>query len=245
MNGNKRVYDLIISLGANCSAAHNLRLRRLRPFSLPFDWCYFTDEKPLRYLMEDWPNRLSSFCLKENLRPLTKEEYSSAHSDKEQYKDEHSGYYFVNHFNRKLDDRGEYKRVKKKLQRRVNRLFEHLEKAEKVLFILSPNFPINPQMVQSFHKHFASIYPDKTIDLEALLFSSLRDGEEHTAAGLRLHFYKRALNDYDFYRTNYEWSFLDDVSYSFSIKKEKLRLLSCSLGTYRLSLDFSRRDLDD
>lgn len=245
MNGNKRVYDLIVSLGANCSAAHNLRLRGLRPFSLPFDWCYFRDEKPLCYLTQDWPNRLSGFCLKENLRPLSKEEYSSAHPDREQYKDERSGYYFVNHFNRKLDEHGEYERVKAKLERRINRLFERLEKAEKVLFILSPDFALNPQVVQSFHKRLASFYPGKTIDLEALLFSSPRDGEEHPSAGLQLRFYKRTLNDYDFYRTNYEWSFLDDVAYSFPMKKRKIRLLSCSLGAYRLSLDFSRRDLDD
>ena len=45
----KQEYDLIVSLGGNCMVANNLRYRNMRPFSLPFDWVYMIDEKPLKY----------------------------------------------------------------------------------------------------------------------------------------------------------------------------------------------------
>lgn len=49
----KTEYDLIVSLGANCSVAHNLRFRGLRPVSLPFDWCYFVDDVSIHFWIDE------------------------------------------------------------------------------------------------------------------------------------------------------------------------------------------------
>ncbi|MCR5839069.1 MAG: papain-like cysteine peptidase, partial [Kiritimatiellae bacterium] len=57
-----RVYDLIFSLGGNCAAAHNLKIRRLRPYSLPFDWTYMVDERPIAWLISAIDSHMSGFC---------------------------------------------------------------------------------------------------------------------------------------------------------------------------------------
>lgn len=69
MNGNKRQYDLICSLGGNCAAAHNLQYKGLRPFSLPFDWVYMLNEEPLYKLADCFKDDFSRFFLQENLKP--------------------------------------------------------------------------------------------------------------------------------------------------------------------------------
>lgn len=47
-------YDLICSLGGNCSVAHNLLYRGLRKFALPFDWTYFEDISAIYKLAESF-----------------------------------------------------------------------------------------------------------------------------------------------------------------------------------------------
>ncbi len=44
MTGRKK-YDLVCSLGGNCSVAHNLIFRGLRKFALPFEWAFLDDIK--------------------------------------------------------------------------------------------------------------------------------------------------------------------------------------------------------
>jgi len=64
-------YDLIVSLGANCSAAANMKRRGLRRCSLPFDWLHVAEDGPLPWLAEHLQDGLSGFCLKENLVRIT------------------------------------------------------------------------------------------------------------------------------------------------------------------------------
>ena len=103
-------YDLICSLGGNCSAAHNLKIRGLRNFSLPFDWCYIKNEKPIEYLTEGFENGFKNFLLKKNLEELKGNEYNEAHISCAQYKDSYTGYYFVNHF-RKFERLKKFHRI--------------------------------------------------------------------------------------------------------------------------------------
>ena len=63
-------YDLIASLGANCSVAYELKRRFLRSFSLPFDWLLIDDSRTFAYLARAFRNRFDDFMLKENLVEL-------------------------------------------------------------------------------------------------------------------------------------------------------------------------------
>ena len=66
----KQKFDLVFSLGGNCTAAHNLQYRGLRKFSLPFDWTYIVDEKAIYNLAEGFQTDFKYFLLKENLEEL-------------------------------------------------------------------------------------------------------------------------------------------------------------------------------
>lgn len=102
----KRVYDLCFSLGANCSAAHNLDIRRLRPFALPLDWTYIVDEQPIRWLCQAVDNDFENFCQWENLEEITlgHPEYNSFHQKHRKYIDKYTGFRFVNHFPRSMPE---------------------------------------------------------------------------------------------------------------------------------------------
>ena len=151
MSGYKGQYDMIASLGGNCSAAHNLRFRNLRTVSLPFDWLYIVDERPIYWFAEYIGNNLSGFCLKENLIEISPDspEWSSSHPDRIQYIDSGTGYRFVNHFNKRITDDEEYQRVYGALMRRVTRFIEKLSRkyhfcATKKLTSISLSFPLYP-----------------------------------------------------------------------------------------------------
>ena len=58
-----KTYDLVCSLGGNCTVAHNLFYRNKRYFSLPFDWLYMENETPVFKLAECFKNDFKDFCL--------------------------------------------------------------------------------------------------------------------------------------------------------------------------------------
>lgn len=74
MNKKNEKYDLICSLGGNCMAASQIRQRGLRVASLPFDWTFIVNDKPLYKLAEGFKNKFKDFLLKENLQEMTDEE---------------------------------------------------------------------------------------------------------------------------------------------------------------------------
>ena len=67
-------YDAIISLGGNCGAASQLRMRGLRPYPLPFDWTYMTGPETIEWLCEGFADGFKDFCLKENLDTIEHED---------------------------------------------------------------------------------------------------------------------------------------------------------------------------
>lgn len=67
-----KVYNMVFSLGGNCSAAVQLRERNMRFFSLPFDWVYLEETKAVEFLAEDFSNRFKNLAQKENLVKYTK-----------------------------------------------------------------------------------------------------------------------------------------------------------------------------
>ena len=207
-----RKYDLAFSLGGNCSAAHNLLERGLRPFSLPFDWLYVVDERPISYLSEGLSNRFSDLCRKENLRQLLpgSPEYAESHSDRVQYADDRTGYRFVNHFVRTIDSPGEYERVHDMLVRRIDRMYDALHAGNRFLMLLATPVDVSEETLRELLGAFRSTFPDKVFELDYLHFG--QDAESVSARdGLTVRNVRREQNDYDFLRTNWEWRFLDDI----------------------------------
>ena len=209
-------YDLICSLGGNCSAAHNLRFRNLRKFSLPFDWCYMVDESPVLKLAECFQNNcLLKIACKDNLMPLTDEEERSVmfHSDTVHYKDQYSGFYFVNHFHKTLQDGG-YEDFRKSFENRLLRLVEYIEKSQNILFVLATAFEFDIKAVLELQSVLTQKYPAKSIDFHIMMFNSTNDETINKNPSLVINKFKRKHNVYDFIKTNFEWHFLDNVKNS-------------------------------
>lgn len=154
--------------------------------------------------------------------PLSKEEYSEAHSDKFQYKDKYSQFYFVNHFDKSIEDGG-YKIFRQKLDRRLKRFYEIIEKSENILFLLSVDFESDFLSIQNLKSVLEKKFPQKTFNFEILEFGCKEDNIIDKN-GITLRKFKRNMNNYDFVQTNFEWEFLDRIRVSKIIKAKFTKL---------------------
>lgn len=241
MDGSKKTYDLICSLGGNCTVGNALRFRNLRKFSLPFDWCYIVDEKPIYKLAECFKNNtLSEIAKKENLTPLTEnEEKGVSHSGTIHYKDKYSGFYFVNHFYDTVENGG-YIPFREKFDRRIKRLIDYIESSNSILFILGVGFEFNINAVYELKNILKNKYPNKKIDFEIIEFNCNED-KITIEEDLTVRKYKRDLNNYDFTKTNFEWAFLDEIKTSKLFKAKiplwkKLLIKLCPIKEFRMHL---------
>lgn len=228
-------YDLIASLGANCSAAHNLEIRGLRPVALPFDWTYVVDESPYVWMSEHICNGFRGICMKENLEEITpaSSEWKDAHADRVKYIDKGSGFRFVNHFSRPVDSVGEYARVHSALSRRTERFFEMIGKSSRVLFVAATHVRISPETFLALRRSFSVRFPDVGFDFVYMRFSTARDEDLPAyGEGTRLIPVERAQNEYDFTHTNFEWSFMDSLGLSGRFQTTRDRLMHISLGVW-------------
>lgn len=211
-------YDLVVSLGANCSAAGNMKRRGLRRCSLPFDWLYMVDERPLFWLAEHLQDGLRDFCRKENLVRITPEnpEWSATDAKKFKYIDTESGYRFVHLFRQPVETSDEYERVIPILRKRIARMYELVGRAQNVLLLLATGKPLGDAALKTVREAFAHRFPQTSFDLEFLkfedaIFNEVKAVEHSPEEGIHVREITRAVNEYDFSLTNFEWSFLDGV----------------------------------
>ena len=122
-------YDLIFGIGAACSCSETLRTCGLQFKSYPLDWLYGAD---LKTRIDFVVNGFQDFINKEDLikagereHPLPCDIYANTRN---QIVFNHD---FALHQN--LDDT--YPGVKEKYDRRIKRLYDHIEKAQKILVI--------------------------------------------------------------------------------------------------------------
>ncbi len=219
-------YDVIISLGGNCTVANNLRYRNMRHFSLPFDWVYMLDDTPLIYLQEGFCNKFEKLCLKKNLVKIQGND-----SHKIIYQDTYSGFCFPNHFENENLTEEEYQLTYNKLRKRIDRFFECIKKNDSILFVLACELQFKKNDIIELKNTVLRLYPNKKIDFRVMMFNSEIDETEILDENICIYRYKRPQNLYDFTKTNYEWSFLDDIGLrcpTFSTNKF-IRLLSIKL----------------
>ena len=147
--------------------------------------------------------------------PLTDEEERSVmfHSDTVHYKDQYSGFYFVNHFHKTLQDGG-YEDFRKSFENRLLRLVEYIEKSQNILFVLATAFEFDIKAVLELQSVLTQKYPAKSIDFHIMMFNSTNDETINKNPSLVINKFKRKHNVYDFIKTNFEWHFLDNVKNS-------------------------------
>lgn len=132
MFGRKKTYDIIYSLGLNCSAAGFLNKHYLRVSSGPFDWwmmqipCADNWERRARLIC----SRFSNFLKKENLEYLELPKDTPRDTDFAPYLD-HGGsdIYMPHDFPIGEPMERNYDRVKAKYDRRIARFYETIQTA--------------------------------------------------------------------------------------------------------------------
>lgn len=210
---NRTDYDLIISLGGNCSVAQQVRHRGMRICSLPLDWLFMPDEKPLKMLCRLLVSRFDGFCRYENMVLLDPpfEEYGEFRC---KLMDTYSGYRIPHHFTAPFSDRANYDRKLAVLKRRIERMYGLASKAKHLLFGLSTVFKFAPELLTDVHNALSAAFPQAEIEIVNLQFGAetceefdFMDGKVHIAR------YEREWDDvYDTQLTAPEWRWLDRLS---------------------------------
>lgn len=203
-------YDAVVSLGGNCSVAHNLRLRGLRQMSLPFDWLLMDDSRPIGYLARGFESDFADFCLKENLEELKGEERGQEHPGRLQFIDRVSGWKFIHHFNESDSFDEEYARVSSVIKRRIIRMTEMFQGGGRYLLVLAPTFSVEKSCLGALAGCLARKYPNADF---TFLIMSFGEKDMHVELDGDVIYARipRPQNVYDFTRTNFEWQFMDKL----------------------------------
>ena len=135
MDDHPLVVDMIFSVGGDCIAASQQRNRNLRPYSLPFDWCFSAGESALANFASMLDNGFCDFALRGNLQEISGVRLG--------YKDVKSGYSFVHHFKAPIGTTGEYERFNEILRRRIRRFYSEIERSNVVLCLLSRTWKLS------------------------------------------------------------------------------------------------------
>lgn len=212
-------YDMIASLGGNCSAAIQLQDRGLRREAYHLDWVYAETEKSIEYLVKAFDNDFCDFALRENMEEFTDGLQKGV--ARYSYRDRLSGFCFIHHFNERIEDPVAYERQIAPVRRRVKRFLERLETSRRVLLVLTVRFPVEPALLVDLKNVLDLKYPGKKIELHVKEFNAKLSSplslceswpeELGLSGGER---YRCDSFPYSFTHASREWEFLDGLSLS-------------------------------
>lgn len=206
-------YDLIVSLGGNCSAAGQLKHRGLRRCSLPLDWTWMADDKPVRMLPSLLESRFANFLQWENI----------CHGEKPRKEigklvfdvtDMYSGFSFTHHFYGKRFDRALFNKGRQTIQRRIDRLYKELDKPATVLFVLETAFGYEDRLADDIFATLEKTFPECDIYFVVMEFSADECSEAWSHNDrMVISKYHRPLNVvYDNQFTGHEWCWMDSLT---------------------------------
>lgn len=119
-------YDKVVSLGAACQVAAQMKRHGLRDASGPVDWFVF---EHIPALVETLKSKFSHFMELENLTP------DGLHEGKWKLMDTETGCVSIHDFPGDAPYQETYPIFQARLKRRVERCYQDIQKAERVLFI--------------------------------------------------------------------------------------------------------------
>ena len=188
----KEKYDLIVSLGAVCSASETLRKNNLQEYSFPFDWIGGMELKDRILLMindfEGWFN-IEDF---EYIGQRTHPEPCNIYKNKKTSLEYHHDFAIDTPIEKS------YPEAHNRYMRRTKRLKELIEKAKDILFVYIEMPNSNHQYDEEYLKECSSVlannYNGKNVKLLYLYQTS--DSEIK----------KKSLQNLDIYSVNYEAS---------------------------------------
>ena len=173
-------YDIIIPIGSVCKTSQNLRDLKKQNESLPFDWIFVADLDMIYTALE---THFADFLKLENM------EYKCKESEQTDiYFDRATGIGFWHDFPHNVPIEKSFDTIKKKYNRRIERLFNEIGQAKDILFlrvctirpksdysienIIYHKTVTSDEVVEEQFQRLKALYPDKNVDmLEVSLFN--------------------------------------------------------------------------
>ncbi len=240
-------HTLVVSLGGNCAVAHNLRFREKRPYSLPFDWVYLVDDRPIRFWIDEVGRGFPDLLRRENLIEMHPgdKEYAPAHADVKQYIDTASGYRFVNHFKESVEVPGAYETVSASVRKRVERLLSAFSQGGDFLLVLATQVDVSVDLLKRLVAVLSARFPKARFTLRYMHFGQQSDEIQTEDQGVVVQQVRRMMNDYDCRKTNWEWRFLDDIKVSECQKRRRCKVSFDVWPKVRCVISFKRKDREE
>lgn len=174
-------YDLIIPIGSVCKTSHNLRSLKRQYESLPFDWILIPDLHMVTSVLQ---TRFKNFLKYENMNYQCKESEQT-----DIYFDHGTGIGFWHDFPHNIPLEQSFDSIRKKYDRRIERLFSEIEKAEDILLfrvctvrpdsgysiedIIYAKSIVDDDTILAEFQKIKALFPDKNISLlEVSLFNT-------------------------------------------------------------------------
>lgn len=124
-------YDFVASIGYDCHCATMLRKLGLRSCSSPLDWL---TSAPLETRLSLIETHFADFLKKENMRKLEKGPDAPGKGN-DHYEDSATGLRFFHDFRESMPFDEAYAQVSEKYARRIARLYENVQRAQRTLFV--------------------------------------------------------------------------------------------------------------
>ena len=125
-------FDLIISLGEDCACSSYLRRFNLQYNSYPFDWLTYA---PFINRINLLCNNFERFLNKDDLEYLPKKDEENSDKNCDSYQNKYTKFYFYHDFLKDIPFDVIFNKVKEKYERRINRMYSHIETSENILFV--------------------------------------------------------------------------------------------------------------
>ena len=199
------VVDMIFSVGGDCIAAAQQKNRNLRPYALPFDWCFSDGEVALSNFASMFDNGFQDFARKENLQAIPGVRFG--------YKDAKSRYSFIHHFKAPIDTPGEYERFNEIFRRRIKRFYSEIERSPTILCLVSRTWKLKDSCLDPLMQVFKKRWPDKKVHYAIVTYNSIPPQISLNGNVLVVRI-PRDRTAYDMKERVFEWSFLDNVRFS-------------------------------
>ncbi len=206
-------YDLIFSLGGSCASTLQIKkFRQLQNLSLPFDWLFHISPETLPTLAELFKTNFAQWLRRENLILLQDGERGGSELI-HQYRCAYTGFRFIHDFETSADDDQEYAQVKAKYDRRIQRLYDIMDKSRRVLAVIDVRYNLQVTDLKQLKMAVERAFPNTSFTVVGLRFSAEQPSSFYQNEIALLEITRnRNIDDYDYKQKT--WSFLETVELS-------------------------------
>lgn len=220
-----RVFDLVVPLGIGCIAASQLKFRGLRIASFPFDWATSAmDGNRLMRPVLSLENHFADWLKPENLDWERGAAAGRLGLHFPVY-DKGTDYVFLHDFRTATKDKQEIEIVRAKYARRIQRLYDMLERAKSVLFVfVGHDDEISEPKLEEVRQRLQDLFPGKEIMLYAVTYGASQNTlEDDCAENAHIFIQRCTIPREDYAVLVKEWSarWLDKVKLSGKIRPPK------------------------